>query len=108
MNKFEIVSGNTHEGCLHNQRYAGVSIYKEDGEFYRVQLNIWPNISYFIRKNKNNDAYTIFSRIVKTDEGVKFQNPVGYAKILEKIKTHMMLRFEVPNVSLFMSLFPSE
>ena len=107
MNKFEIVSGQKNENELNNQKYAGVSYYKEDEDFFRLQLNIFPNISYFVRKNRSNDGYTIFSKMIKTSEGVNFQNPVGYARVLEKIRTHMHLKFDVLNISLFMSLFPS-
>ena len=44
MNKFEIVSGQKNENELNNQKYAGVSYYKEDEDFFRLQLNIFPNI----------------------------------------------------------------
>ena len=108
MNKFEIVSGNIFEGNLHGIKYAGVAHYKQDKEYYKMHLNIFPNITYFVRKNRNTSSYTIFSKMVNTNDGVKFNNPVGHAKILDNLKTHMSVRFDVLNITLFMSLFPTE
>lgn len=108
MTKFEIVSGKNYEGSLHGAKYAGVAHYKDEKEYYKMHLNIFPNITYFIKRNRSGDAYTIFSKMINTDQGVRFNNPVGHAKILENLKTHLSIRFDVLNLSLFMSLFPSE
>ena len=108
MNKFEIVSGKLFEGKVHNTKYAGVAYYKDEKEYYKMHLNILPNITYFLKRNRDDSSYTIFSKMVNTNDGVKFNNPVGHAKILNNLKTHMSIRFDVLNILLFMSLFPSE
>ncbi len=108
MNKFEIVSGKCFEGQIHNSKYAGNAIYQVDDDYYKVRLNLFPTITYFVRKNKDHLTYTIFSKMVKTNEGLKFVNPVGMAKIKEDLKTYMAIKFELLNASLYMSLFPAE
>jgi hypothetical protein len=105
---FEVVSGNQKNGKLQDIKHAGVSSLREDNGFYKLTLNMWPGMDYFISKNQSNSNYTIFSKIVRNGADTKFQNPVGYAKILSSLRTHLLLRFEVPNLSLYMSLFPSQ
>lgn len=100
MNKFEIVTGNE------KNKHAGVSIFKEEDGIYKIHLNILPNVTYFMQKNKSGSALTIFSRKVKTGTETKLLNPVGYGRILKDLKTHMQLHFEVLNTNLYMSLFP--
>lgn len=108
MNKFEIVSGKNFAGQIHNSKYAGTALYQVAEDYYKLRLNIFPNITYFVKKNKDKLTYTIFSKIVKTDEGVKFVNPVGMARIKEDLKTYIAIKFELLNASLYMSLFPTE
>ena len=105
--KFEVVSAKNTNGELSYVKHAGVSFCKDNDDYFKLNLNVWPTVNYFVAKNHSNKNYTIFSKKVMVEGGVKFQNPVGYARTIENLKTHMFLKFEVPNVSLYMSLCPS-
>ena len=103
MNRFKIVTGKHIKNTVQKEKHAGVSIFKEDDGIYKIHLNIFPNTTYFMQKNKNNEYFTIFSRKGRDSLLTK---PVGQGKILESLKTHLQLQFEVLNTTLYMSLFP--
>lgn len=106
MNKFEIVSGKFNNNLIEKEKNAGAAIFKENENLYKLHLNIFPNITYFMQKNQGNELFTIFSRIVREDGRTKLLKPVGHGRILKNLKTHLMLNFEVINTNLYMSLFP--
>lgn len=108
MNNFKIVSGRQHEDQIIREKHAGVSVYKEDECFYKIHLNIFPNITYFMRKNANNDGFTIFSKVFGKGKDIKLIRPVGQGRVLQNLKTHMMLYFEALDTTLYMSLFPQD
>ena len=106
MDKFEIVTGKQVDLTVQKEKHAGVSFYKAEDGLYKIHLNVFPNVTYFMQKNRNNDLFTIFSKRVKNGNEVKLLHPVGQGKILNNLKTHMQLQFEVLNATVFMSLFP--
>ena len=106
MNRYELVTGRQENQTLKRVRYAGISIYKEVEELYKVHLNIFPNNTYYMRKNKGNGLFSIFSKIVRSGKEITLQDPVGYAQTLNHLQTHIALHFEVLNKTIYMSLYP--
>ena len=106
MEKYEIVTAKNTGQELENEKHAGVAIHKEEEGFYKIHLNILPNVTYFMQRNKKNGLFTIYSRLIKSGSERKLQNPVGKALILKDLRTHMMMKFEVLGTHLYMSLFP--
>lgn len=106
MDRFEIVTAKRKNDKLKKERHAGVSIYKEEDGVYKIHLSILPNVTYFMQKNRHNEYFTIFSKKTRNGQDSKLLNPVGRGSILNNLKTHMRLHFEVLNTTLYMSLFP--
>jgi hypothetical protein len=107
-NRFEIYRGREINGQLVGLRLAGYAFQNEGESFYRVKLLMFPENIYFMSKNQG-AGYTIFSKMVAGDESkVVFQNPVGFAKLMDHVKTHLYVRFPDLASHMFMSLFPCE
>ena len=107
MNKFEIILGKQNNNKLEDRRRVGMSFYKPDKKFYKLQLNILPNVICYMKRNKNNESYTIFSGLNQKGKKNKLYHPIGRGSIANGLKTHMTLYFDVLNTSLYMSLFPA-
>jgi hypothetical protein len=106
--RFEIFRGRELNGQLVGLRLCGYAFQTEGESFYRVKLLLLPDNIYFLSKNQS-PGYTIFTKMVTTEDGkVVFQNPVGFAKVMDHIRTHLYLRFPDLASHMFMSLFPSE
>jgi len=72
-----------------------------------LRLFFLPDVTYYMSRNQG-AGYTIFSRCTVNELGkVVFQNPVGWAKLLETVRTHLYVRFPDLQSHMFMSLFPS-
>ncbi len=105
--RFEIFRGREINGNLTNLRLCGFAFQNEGDSYYKVKLLFLPETVYYMSKN-HGDGYTLFSKMVLNEEGkVIFQNPVGFAKIIENNKTHLYLKFPDLASHMFMSLFPS-
>jgi hypothetical protein len=53
-------------------------------------------------------GYTLFAKMVTSEDGkTSFQNPVGFARMMDHIKTHMYVKFSDLGSHMYMSLFPS-
>ena len=108
MNRFEIYRGREINGQLVGLRLAGYAFQNERESYYRVKLFLMPDQHFYISKNQG-PGYTIFSKILVEEDGnVHFQNPVGFAKILDHVRTHLYVKFPDLSSHMFMSLFPSE
>ena len=104
--RYDIFRGRELNGHLTGLRLAGFAFQNENENFYRVRLMFFPDNIYYISKNQGAD-YTIFSKmVVQEDEKVIFQNPVGFARIMETIRTHIYVRFPDLSSHMFMSLYP--
>lgn len=101
----EIMSGQFIDGSLYNNKEVGYAFLGNEDSFYTVKLNMFPVNSYFLAKNQSNDNYTIFSKILRGDDGVRFKKPVGFAKLLPDSKSLMLLKFHMPRMSMYMDLF---
>lgn len=82
---------------------------KDGDRHYTVKLNIFPNQTFYLRKNLNQESYTLFSKLQKVDSGkVRLRHPVGSGELLKNIKSHLRLNFSFPKASVFMSLYPEK
>lgn len=105
--RFEIHRGRELNGQLVNMRLAGYAFQNEGENYYRVKLMLLPDNVYYLSKNQGH-GYTLFSKAATDDQGrVTFQNPVGFAKVLDHIRTHIYVRFADLQSHMFMSLYPS-
>ena len=107
-NRFEIYRGREINGQLVGLRLSGYAFQNEQENYYRLKLLFLPDNIYYLSKNQGS-GYTIFAKMVTQEDGkVVFQNPVGFAKIMDHIKTHLYVRFPDLASHMFMSLFPTE
>jgi hypothetical protein len=106
--RYEIFRGREIGGHLTGLRLCGYAFQNEGESYYRVKLFMFNDPTYFMSKNVG-PGYTIFSKMITTEDGkTVFQNPVGFAKVMDHIKTHLYVRFSDLGSHMFMSLFPSE
>jgi hypothetical protein len=106
--KHDIVVGRCEDGKILLPKNAGSAIKRGDDGFYSMRLHMFPGVTYFLSKNHgDNPNYTLFSRILRTEGGVRFQNPVGAARLRPDLKTHLEIRFNLIDRRIFMSLFPA-
>jgi hypothetical protein len=106
--KHEIVIGRKQNGELANALVAGQAFLREGDSFYVVKLMMFPGQTYYLTKNReSHDRYTVFAKIVKTEDSVKFQNPVGSGRLSLELASYLELYFPVLRSQMFMSLFPA-
>lgn len=107
--RYEIYRGREVNGKLLDLKMAGYAFLNEGRSYYVVKLFIFPHNTYYISKNRNSSStYTIFAKVFEDEDGLHFQNPVGHARLMEGIKTHLLVSFPDLASNMFMSLFPTE
>ena len=107
-NRYEIYRGREINGELVGLRLSGYVFQNQGDTYYRIKLMLLPDITFFMAKNQG-AGYTIFSKMVKHDDGkLVFQNPVGFGKIMDNVRTHLYVKFPDLASHMFMSLFPTE
>lgn len=95
-------NGKTLEGAFR----AGEAFLHEGDDYYVLKLAAFP-FAYYLRKNKNADTnYTIFARRRETPDGVRLQDPVGKASLVEELKSHLEIHIPILRLNLFMNLYP--
>ena len=105
--RFDLVVAKRFNGELQSVKIAGVARFNEDGNYYALRLHMFPKTNYFLSKNfSNNEKYTIFSKSIQRNDGVRLQDPVGSGQILNALKTHLQIYFLMPRMTFYMSLFP--
>lgn len=106
--KHEIVIGRKQDGELTNPLATGQAFLREGDSYYTVKLMMFPGQTYYLTKNKDScDRYTIFSKQVKTDDTMKFQNPVGSGRLSQDLSAYLELYFPVIRSQMFMCLYPA-
>jgi hypothetical protein len=106
--RYDLYRGRETNGQLTGLRICGYAFQNEGDNYYRVKLFMFPDNTYYMSKNSG-DGYTLFSKMVNQDEGkVGFQNPVGFAKTMDEVRTHIYVRFPDLSSHMFMSLFPKD
>ncbi len=105
--RFEIFRGREVHGQLVGLRLSGYAYQNGDEPYYRVKLLFLPDNVYYMSKNQG-DGFTIFSKAVAKEDGkLGFQNPVGFARLIDNVKTHLYVRFPDLGSHMYMCLFPS-
>jgi hypothetical protein len=85
---------------------AGEAFLHEGDDYYVLKLAAFP-FAYYLRKNKNADTnYTVFARRRETPDGVRLQDPVGKASLVEDLKSHLEIQIPILRLNLFMNLYP--
>lgn len=99
-----VLSGNK----IKNEKQIGNGYYVAHAEKPYFTLQLWqqPHQAFYVVKNKGNGKYTIFSRIVESDDIPIFQRPVGYGHIHTDMKETLILQFNFPWQRCFLSLYP--
>jgi hypothetical protein len=106
--RHEIYRGREINGHLSGLRLCGYGYQTEGESYYRLKLFFLPEVTYYMSKNMG-DGYTLFAKMIVHEDGrVAFQNPVGFAKLLDNVRTHLYIRFPDLGSHMFMSLFPIE
>lgn len=107
-NRYEVFRGREVNGRLMGLRICGYAFHNEGENFYRLKLFLLPEVTYYISKNQG-AGYTIFAKAACNDDGsIVFQNPVGFAKLLDSVRTHLYVKFPDLGSHMYMSLFPNE
>jgi hypothetical protein len=105
--KHEIVLGRKQEGTLVNQLAAGQAFLNEGDNFYTVKLMMFPGQTYYMVKNRDSqERYTVYAKLLKNEDAVKFQNPVGSGRLSVELPSYLELYFPVLRAQMFMCLFP--
>ena len=85
----------------------GYALKYGDVDHYIVKLWPLPGATYYLAKNRDGDKYTVFTKRVDTEDGVKLQNPVGFAVMRPELKDYVEIFLRFPRQRIYMSLYPS-
>lgn len=106
--RYDLVIGRREGQTLANTLATGQCFLNDGDSFYTVKLMMFPGQTYYLVKNRSStDRYTVFAKIIREQDSVKFQNPVGSGKLSDDLSSHMELYFPVLRSQMFMCLFPS-
>lgn len=106
--RYEMFRGREVDGQLAYLRLCGYAFQREGELYFRLSLFLYPQATYYLSKNEGS-GYTIFAKAVPQADGrVVFQNPVGFARVMDHIRTHLYVRFPDLASHMYMSLFPLE
>lgn len=104
---YHLVTGRTTNGAVDHALKAGRAYFIPDDGFYLLRLAMFPGQSYFLKKNSGSQThYTVYADYVREADGFRFRDPVGCARLMGNIKTHLEIRFPLLARPLYMDLFP--
>lgn len=107
--KYELVVGRCDGGRVQYPKNTGFALRRGEELFYMLKLNMFPGATYYLSKNHGeNPNYTLFAKMLRDDKGVRFQNPIGAARLRTDLKTHLEIRFNLFDRRVYMSLFPAQ
>jgi hypothetical protein len=105
--RHEVFAGFRKEGAVENRLLIGAAFKNSDEPYYKIRLMMFPgNIYYLVKNRDTGERFTIFSRILNTENGIKFLNPVGSGVLDSNLQSYLELRFPLLRTGIFMSLFP--
>ena len=85
---------------------SGYYVAHPDKPYFKLQLWQQPEQPFYVVKNKNNENYTLFSKMIDEEEMPTFQRPVGYGNIKSSMRDTLILQFNFPWQRCFLSLHP--
>jgi hypothetical protein len=105
--RFEIFRGRELNGTLTQLRICGYAFQNEGENYYKIKLFTLSDQIFYMSKNMS-AGYTLFAKMVVHEDGkTTFQNPVGFAKLMDHIRTHIYVKFSDLGSNMYMSLYPS-
>ncbi len=105
--RFEIYRGREINGALSSLRLCGYAFQNENETHYRIKLFTLCDQTFYMSKNMG-AGYTLFSKMIVHEDGKSsFQNPIGFAKVMDHVRTHIYVKFSDLGSHMFMSLYPS-
>lgn len=105
--RFDIYRGRELNGNLVQLRLCGYAFQGEGQSYYKIKLFTFSDQVFYMSKNTG-PGYTLFAKTLVTEDGkTMFQNPVGFAKIMDHIRTHIFVKFSDLGSNMYMSLYPS-
>lgn len=105
--KHDIYVGHVSGDDLNDVFSIGYALKYEDVDYYIVKLWPLPGANYYLAKSRDGGKYTVFTKRVDTEMGVKFQNPIGYAVMRPDLKEYFEIFLRFPRQRLYMSVYPS-
>jgi hypothetical protein len=107
VSKHELLIGKKKNAELVNAMVAGQAFQRTDENYFTVKIMMFPGQTYYLVKNREgNNRYTVFSKLVKTQESTKFQNPVGAGRLSAELPEYMEIYFPVLRTQMFLCLYP--
>lgn len=106
--KHDIYVGTPSGDELSDSFNIGFALKYEDSDYYIVKLWPLPGATYFLGKSRDGEKYTVFTKKIDTELGVKFQNPVGYAVMRSELKEYFEIFLRFPRQRLYMSVYPAK
>ena len=104
--KHDIFVGQVGSDQLEQVFNIGYAFKYDDLNYYIIKLWPLPGTTYYLAKNRDGDRFTVFSKMLNGVEGVKFQNPVGYAVLRPELKDYIEICLRFPKQRIYMSLYP--
>lgn len=108
--KHDVVMGRKSAGAILEGRPVGHALNFEGTNYFVLKLWERPKDTYFISRNRDDESsYTVFAKKVEVEDesgNVKFQNPIGYARLKNDLRTHLEVTLTLSRVQVYMSLFP--
>jgi hypothetical protein len=102
---YEIVTGKKGAGKLEFALTTGRALVFPGTNYYVIKLWGFYNITYYLVKNRDDQTrYTVFSRKIEDDSGIRFLNPVGAGWISTDLPNYLEIKFRFPRQSLFMGI----
>lgn len=105
--KHSVYVGNQVGQSLENEFDIGYALKYENLPYYILKVWSFPNVTYFVNPNRDScEKLTIFTKKIEDENGVRFQNPVGYGVCRTDLKEYLEVNLRFPKQKLYMSVYP--
>lgn len=110
--KYDIYTGFRKENTIEAKLPVGAAFKEENVSYYKIRLMMFPGYTYYLVKNHDSmNRYTVYSRMIaggKTNDQIKFLNPVGNAVLYPKLSSYLEVKFPMLRAYVYMSLYPQK
>lgn len=106
--KHDIYVGQLGTAQLEQVFDIGYAFKYDDLNYYILKLWPLPGSTYYLSKNRDGSNYTVFSKMISSSDGVKFQNPVGYGVLRPDLKDYVEICLRFPKQRVYMSIYPAK